>query len=751
MFSTLGKLIGMMALFALAASGVVFYFTTLRPAYDLPTVAELVVPPLPPAPADLKTGEGPDYRELLARAVAHDKGLNWGDAERVYRQALLECEKRYGENSAAVLDVLVPLADLYAKDWRYPEAGEAYIRVFTLRQSILGPAKALKDESAQKLNRIAEVAATRAKTFTGKGSHAEAEPLLRTVAAIRAKLAPPDYDGLVAALDLLDENLVEQNKYEEAGKVALTLLQYQLKMYGDLDPRLVKSYFHLGLSHSVAGRHVEAEADFRKAATIEAKAYRESPVLGTLLTWVGDSLMGQSKFVEAEAPLLRGLQIREKRLPANHPKIAESFSALAALELRLGRYGEAELHFRRALAIWNAPEGAESLEVVEAINGLGVTLHESGRFAEAEPLLRRALQGFERHLPDSLEVTRALFNLVYVLHAEGRLDEAATLGERQIRILETSFGPDHPRTARGIEALAMVTADRADIARAEALYTRSLKIFRRGDDPLAVAGASFRLAQLYASQGKFEEAAGLAVEGSGIRSRLLGAEDPKGIENLEDQAELKILFDQLPEAEATLRQALDLAEKSAGPDSIPAARLLMRLGEVSRLAGRPGAEEELYRRPLSILRRVLGNRHPSVAMALERLGSMHVAAGRVEEALKAYDEAEGILAAAMGKDAPNLAGILNDKGLLFLQMKRMGEAEALFRRSIDLAEAGTKAETPRLATLLGNLAEVYQGTGRSREAKDARERSDRIFTRLYGARRPPAFQYPTLPVWVREM
>jgi len=723
-----------------------------RPPAAVTRTAEPVPPP-PGPPVVAVAAEGPDYVEYLGRAAEARKEGRDDDAAAAYRQAIADVEKRFGKDNPAIAFTLTPAANFYMERERYLEAAEAALRIFELREKMLGPQAVLKDDSAKRLTAIAARAATRAGTLSAERRFAEAEAPLRALVAVRDKFAPPEYRPYTGALLLLLENLVLQRKIDEAKTTGLMLVDLDRKAYGEASPELTRPYLWLGAAYLNAGQSAEAEEVFRKAAGIWEKLYGEDRMLGSLLTLLGASLRNQAKFAEAGTLLHRGLALREELLPADDPEIAESLVNLALLYRSEEKIEEAEPLFRRSLSIREKAFGAESREALNALNGLGLTLLELSRPQEAEAVLRRALAGRER-LPDGeIDVAETLINLMYILHIQGRFGEAAALAERPLEIYERVLGPDHPQVVLALEALALTLQDRADFAQAETLYGRALQIGRRshGETHFKVADTCFALARLFAAERKFDEAVAFALRGNGIRAQLFGAEDPRMIAGLREEASLEIRADRLPEAEATLRRALVIAEKGPGAESVAAADLLLQLARVTRLEGGSGSEEELYRRPLRIYLAALGPRHPNVAVALDALGNLLVSKGRVEEALRAYDEAEDILTGVLGENAPTLAGILNNKALLFSQMKRTGEAEVFFRRAIDLIEQGTQAETSLLATVLANLADLYAATGRGGEARALKERSDGIFTRLYGDRRPMVMRYPVLPVWVRDM
>jgi len=86
------------------------------------------------------------------------------------------------------------------------------------------------------------------------------------------------------------------------------------------------------------------------------------------------------------------------------------------------------------------------------------------------------------------------------------------------------------------------------------------------------------------------------------------------------------------EAVGVGQQALELAERSFGPEHPDVATSLNRLAGLYRVQGRYGEAAPLYQRALAIRETALGPEHPNVADTLENLAGLYRELGRAEEA-----------------------------------------------------------------------------------------------------------------------
>jgi tetratricopeptide (TPR) repeat protein len=84
---------------------------------------------------------------------------------------------------------------------------------------------------------------------------------------------------------------------------------------------------------------------------------------------------------------------------------------------------------------------------------------------------------------------------------------------------------------------------------------------------------------------------------------------------------------------------------------------------------------------------------------------------------------------------------------LLLQLERTNDAELLFKRAAELLISGAGKETPALAIVLSNLGNLYEATGRQKEAVKVRQQSATIFRKIYGDTPVPVVPPAILPTW----
>jgi len=190
------------------------------------------------------------------------------------------------------------------------------------------------------------------------------------------------------------------------------------------------------------------------------------------------------------------------------------------------------------------------------------------------------------------------------------------------------------------------------------------------------------------------------------------------------------------QAEPLMRCALEIDERSYGPEHPKVAIRLNNLAQLLQDTNRLAEAEPLMRRALEIDERSYGPEHPEVATDLNNLAALLQATNRLAEAESLMRRALPIWGGSLGPDHPNVASALNNLAALLQDTNRLAEAEPLMRRALEIDERSYGPEHPKVAIRLNNLAGLLQATNRLAEAEPLMRRALEIDERSYGAEHP---------------
>lgn len=305
-------------------------------------------------------------------------------------------------------------------------------------------------------------------------------------------------------------------------------------------------------------------------------------------------------------------------------------------------------------------------ETARDLNERGLAAYTRGDFAAAERLYLEAIPQWQA-LGDAftahLAITR--MNLGDALAAEGRRGEAL-----------------------------------AQMQQSLALYRRSLGV-RNGhtlDCMNAVGGLELTLNDY--------EHAGVVIEEALRIERELFPADPRLATTLAELATLRLRTGRMEEAPAPAEEALALAIKTAGADSLNAALAYTVVGEVHRIADRPSRALPLYRRARAIYEKRLGPEHPRVASLLAQEGLLLAGEGKLATAARSIERALAMLEHTCPGCAYERSTADTNLAQVRVRQGQYAEAERLLEEALALSEQA-QPQSAEADALRQALADVH--------------------------------------------
>ncbi len=140
------------------------------------------------------------------------------------------------------------------------------------------------------------------------------------------------------------------------------------------------------------------------------------------------------------------------------------------------------------------------------------------------------------------------------------------------------------------------------------------------------------IANVYRSQGKFDEAEENYKRAVGILENSVGAQHPNLATVLNNLAVLYRKQRKFDEAESLYRRVLNIVEKALGPEHRAVAMGLNNLAVLYQKQGKYSEAEPLQKRALAILEKVFGPDHQDIVIHLKNLAKLQRYMGRADEA-----------------------------------------------------------------------------------------------------------------------
>ncbi len=374
--------------------------------------------------AAISFADQPLVRARLEETIARTyHGL--GDeesAERHARQSAALFGAMLRERSEAALGARTLLAEILVERDDIAEASREAEETLRVARESLGSGHAVA------LSALESLALAR----HSEGRLGDAEALHREALAGRTAAFGPTHDATLSSLNNLAGVLLALARTDEALEAFRRIASARETTLGADHPRTLTSLSNLALALDEAGKPDEAVRVYRDVVERQTQVLGpDHPRVLTARSNLGSALAHAGALEEGADVLASALADRRRVLGSDHDATLNSMVNLAILDLRLGRFAEAETLARECLD-WTRGGGAHPQGFL-FLDTLSNALAEQGRDAEAAPYARSALALAEESLgpahPRTLSVRN---NLAKSLEATGEIEAAIALFESNL-------------------------------------------------------------------------------------------------------------------------------------------------------------------------------------------------------------------------------------------------------------------------------------------------------------------------------
>ena len=194
-----------------------------------------------------------------------------------------------------------------------------------------------------------------------------------------------------------------------------------------------------------------------------------------------------------------------------------------------------------------------------------------------------------------------------------------------------------------------------------------------------------------------------------------------------------------PQAALSLSDAVDLLDKTLGPDHPRTLAARNNLANAYQSAGRLDEAIDLHEQVLADRERVLGPDHPHTLTSRSNLAIAYRSAGKLDEATDLHERALADRERTLGPDHPDTLVSRGNLACAYQPADRLDEATDLFEKTLADSERVLGPDHPYTLILRNNLAFAYLSAGRLDEAIDLHERALADRERTLGPDHPHTF------------
>jgi eukaryotic-like serine/threonine-protein kinase len=368
-----------------------------------------------------------------------------------------------------------------------------------------------------------------------------------------------------------------------------------------------------------------------------------------ILALIGDLERRSGHPKLAEEPLEQAAALAKVQFGVTDRRTLHVEYLLAKEADELGRVRAGIFRLQTAVEAFESGPNRDSPEEVQALAWLAGFHERGGDSAKAIDVGERALALARRVSNDDDALTEAVTNLGWIQMDAGHPARAEPLLREALARERSRLGDRHPDVADAMAILVSALLQLGRSGESEQLMRAVLDIDANAyTRPSAhVAGHFNELANVFAVEGKFEQAHTFYSKAIGVYRALAPMADLNEPVSLANVARLRFRQGAYAEAEAGLREAIELQQRLLGADYEDNGRSYDRacLAEVLIARGHLGEARVIAADALAEARRRHSEAHPDVAFALTVQAELMVANGIRERAVVLAGDAVAMYAA----------------------------------------------------------------------------------------------------------
>jgi CHAT domain-containing protein len=300
------------------------------------------------------------------------------------------------------------------------------------------------------------------------------------------------------------------------------------------------------------------------------------------------------------------------------------------------------------------------------------------------------------------------------LRQQGRINQAIPLAEQAVKVAEAAFGPNDRRTGLSLDELGLLYKNLDDLPDADNCFRRALAIFKAagGSQSKDAGTVLLNLADLYADHGRWGEAESDFREALTIAVQAYGQNDPHVANVMRDGASLMIDEGKLEPAARVLRGAIAIYTQAGPAFNSPLAATYNLAGQAVADSGDNEVAGTLFQKAIDLSEKSDGPNSETYATYLANLADVYRKEQRFAEAEPLYTRMIAILQQHRSLDDPTLDEVDVNIALFYYAWDKPDRAAPWFDRYISSrlaqwnANAWTMSEHDRLvyyATLPGTF------------------------------------------------
>ncbi|CAF4593578.1 unnamed protein product, partial [Rotaria sp. Silwood2] len=286
---------------------------------------------------------------------------------------------------------------------------------------------------------------------------------------------------------------------------------YQILIETATSDKARADYNHmLGMVYNRLGEYSKAIKFYERALDINEKTVPQNlPRLASSYNNIGAVYYNMGEYSKALSSYERSLEIRKIALPPNHPDLAGSYGNIGNVYRNMGEYSKALLYYEKDLEISQTTLPPNHPHLASSYGNIGNVYNNMGEYSKALSSYERSLEIWKIALPPNHpDLASSYLNIGSVYYNMGEYSKALTSYERSLEIQKIALPPNHPNLAGSYEGIGLVYNNMGEYSKALSSYERSLEIRKIALPPNHpdLAGSYGNIGNVYRKMGEYSKA-----------------------------------------------------------------------------------------------------------------------------------------------------------------------------------------------------------------------------------------------------
>ncbi len=391
-------------------------------------------------------------------------------------------------------------------------------------------------------------------------------------------------------------------------------------------------------------RDAEALEKVSKCTEIIRKKYGDKDIRTAVqLGKQADLELKLGRYKEAEQNANQSYQIIRKEMPRKSSERADALSLLAKVYGTMGMYREAQNYLNTSDRIYRKLGIEDFTQRGRTIDEMAFLYILTGKYAQTEALLQEdILQKEEKFGKKHHSLINSLNMMGQIFLIKGEYKQAEAHAKRAENIAGTVYGKDNSRVVGSYQLLAQYYATIGDYERAEEYLQQQINIQKKqlGEThtELAKAYTTFALVQFYRSKEKVTSSLALIAQAKSIVAQNFDEKHPLYAEVLKTQAIILLENKEYGKAFTALAEANQIWLDKLGDRNLNSAEVYLLMGDVYAYLKKFEEAKNNYLSAENIYAKVLSKNHPDYINTQSKLGRMYFVSGDTKAANKLLEQ-----------------------------------------------------------------------------------------------------------------